>query len=370
MSQEQSDGRPAAHPEALRPAALAALVSGAAAEFNALVSRAAAYERSQRSARRAKRSRANDDYMSQRLSCHDGALVDASGDAVMMDWERDIMEADAAALAARLCACAEQQSAEQRSAEPWRPRVLNIGFGLGLFDSALQRRMAAQPFEHTIVEAHPDVLAHARAGGWEQRPGVRLLASRWQRALPELVNAGERFDAIYYDTYAESYAEMRGVLELLPALLRDCASTFAYFNGGAAACPFFHAVYCRIAQLDVSEIDVSALDIAPRKGGSEGCELALGFSALAVDQRRLALAWERSRRKYWRFETYLAARVTCRAVQGEGGSDTPPPTDFAKLLASEGARLRGADAASPLEDGRTAERAGRDSLAACAVAAS
>ena len=33
--------------------------------------------------------------------------------------------------------------------------VLNIGFGLGLVDSAIQSH---NPRSHTIVEAHPDVL--------------------------------------------------------------------------------------------------------------------------------------------------------------------------------------------------------------------
>lgn len=33
--------------------------------------------------------------------------------------------------------------------------VLNVGFGLGLVDAAIQSN---QPASHTIVEAHPDVL--------------------------------------------------------------------------------------------------------------------------------------------------------------------------------------------------------------------
>lgn len=33
--------------------------------------------------------------------------------------------------------------------------VLNVGFGLGLVDSAIQTH---NPRSHTIVEAHPDVL--------------------------------------------------------------------------------------------------------------------------------------------------------------------------------------------------------------------
>ena len=33
--------------------------------------------------------------------------------------------------------------------------MLNVGFGLGLVDSAIQ---AQNPGSHTIIEAHPDVL--------------------------------------------------------------------------------------------------------------------------------------------------------------------------------------------------------------------
>lgn len=33
--------------------------------------------------------------------------------------------------------------------------VLNVGFGLGLVDRAIQSN---QPASHTIIEAHPDVL--------------------------------------------------------------------------------------------------------------------------------------------------------------------------------------------------------------------
>ena len=32
--------------------------------------------------------------------------------------------------------------------------VLNVGFGMGIVDTAIQRR---RPRSHTIIEAHPDV---------------------------------------------------------------------------------------------------------------------------------------------------------------------------------------------------------------------
>ena len=37
--------------------------------------------------------------------------------------------------------------------------VLNVGFGLGLVDTAIQSN---EPRSHTIIEAHPDVLRKVR----------------------------------------------------------------------------------------------------------------------------------------------------------------------------------------------------------------
>ena len=37
-----------------------------------------------------------------------------------------------------------------------------------------------------------------------------MLAGRWQDRLPELAAAGAAFDAVYFDTYAEAYADLRG----------------------------------------------------------------------------------------------------------------------------------------------------------------
>ena len=84
-----------------------------------------------------------------------------------MAWEAPLMEAHAAAL------CPEEGGA----------RVLNLGFGLGLVDTALQRR---RPASHTIVEPHADVLLAMRRGGWLERAGVTVLQGTWQGVLPPL----------------------------------------------------------------------------------------------------------------------------------------------------------------------------------------
>jgi hypothetical protein len=61
--------------------------------------------------------------------------------------------------------------------------VLNVGFGMGLVDQAIQRY---EPEEHTIVEAHPEVYARMLKLGWGEKKNVRILFGRWQDVLPQL----------------------------------------------------------------------------------------------------------------------------------------------------------------------------------------
>jgi protein arginine N-methyltransferase 2 len=41
------------------------------------------------------------------------------------------------------------------------------------------------------------------------RPNVRVEPGRWQEAVARLAAAGKRFDAIFFDTYAEHYRDMQ-----------------------------------------------------------------------------------------------------------------------------------------------------------------
>jgi type IV protein arginine methyltransferase len=57
-----------------------------------------------------------------------------------------------------------------------------------------------------IIEPHRDVLAHMRAHGWYDRPGVKILEGRWQ----DFIQSGEIYgygawDVVYVDTFAEGY---------------------------------------------------------------------------------------------------------------------------------------------------------------------
>lgn len=122
------------------------------------------------------------DYLRQRLQYTDdgNALLDADRDAVMMEWERPLMKAHAQILM-----------------EGTGRRVMNVGFGMGIIDTALQE---LQPVHQIIIEAHPDVYKRMLDGGWDRKPNVRLCFGRWQDVVPQLIREGVVVDAIFYDT--------------------------------------------------------------------------------------------------------------------------------------------------------------------------
>ena len=216
------------------------------------------------------------EFMQQRLHFDDdnGRLLDGEGRPVMMDWEQPLMEAHAHSLLA--------------AAEAGSTAVLNIGFGLGLVDAALQER---RPASHTIIEAHPDVLARMRRDGWAARPGVRLLEGTWQQVLPRLCDAAAPpFDAIFFDTFAEGADELFRLHALLPRLLRP-GGRFSYFNGLASHDEFLHRVYCAAVQRHL-----------------EGLGLRATFEPIAVGDRVHSEAtWEGAEagRNWWHLDTYL-----------------------------------------------------------------
>ena len=71
--------------------------------------------------------------------------------------------------------------------------ILNIGFGMGLVDNAIQRQLAEYKRKnpdakvaHTIVEAHPEVYERMMAEGWGEKEGVTIVFGRWQDKMTEL----------------------------------------------------------------------------------------------------------------------------------------------------------------------------------------
>src|SRR5687768_18542839 len=110
-----------------------------------------------------------DSYLSAELEFFpDRIEVKGTGVQVMMSWERPLMRRMAEIACMR------------------RGHVLEIGFGMGISCDEVQ---ALKPRAHTIVEAHPEIVARALAWAAD-KPSVTILGGRWQDKLNELRAAG------------------------------------------------------------------------------------------------------------------------------------------------------------------------------------
>lgn len=166
---------------------------------------------------------------------YDGdTLMDADNDAVMMEWERPLMEAHAGILAPEAGV-----------------DVLNVGFGMGIVDGALQKR---EPRSHTIMEAHPQVLQRMDADGWASKPGVVVLRGRWQDTIAQLPD--NSLDAVFFDTYGEYDADMHEFHKLLPRILR-AGGRYSFFNGFCPHNLFFQNVACQVVVLELQGLGLS-----------------------------------------------------------------------------------------------------------------
>lgn len=206
-------------------------------------------------------------YLSSALSFDDSKLLDESQNGVMMAWESDIM----------------LRSADALLHTPGL-KILNIGFGMGIIDTHIQSH-ANNPREHHIVEAHPDVLKDLKSKGWLEKPNVFIHEGKWQDVLPRLVTEGQTFDAIYYDTFAESYHDFKEFFseQLIGLLEQD--GRWSYFNGMGADRQISYDVYQKIVEIDLMEagFDVEWIDI---------------------DLPDLGSSWAGVKRKYWNVEQY------------------------------------------------------------------
>lgn len=206
-------------------------------------------------------------YLSSALSRSASMLLDEQQNGVMMAWESDIMSKSADALLTRS-----------------ELRILNIGFGMGIIDSHIQSH-PNKPASHHIVEAHSDVLNEMQATGWMDKTGVVVHKGRWQDVLPALVAEGAVFDAIYFDTFAESYSEFREFVSEHVIGLLDQDGRWSFFNGMGADRQISYDVYQKVVELDLFE---SGFDVEWD----------------TVDLPKLDTEWEGVRRKYWNVENY------------------------------------------------------------------
>ncbi|KAK2999199.1 hypothetical protein RJ639_022778 [Escallonia herrerae] len=105
------------------------------------------------------------DYLEDRITFSEDKLMDSSCKAIMMAWEKPLMEAHAKAI----CSAGGH--------------ILNIGFGMGFVDTAIQKYAATT---HTIVEAHPEVYDRMLRSGWGEKENVKIVFGRWQDVLSQL----------------------------------------------------------------------------------------------------------------------------------------------------------------------------------------
>mgnify|MGYP001583650548 FL=1 len=120
------------------------------------------------------------------------------------------------------------------------------------------------------------MLAHARAKGWFDKPGVRFYEGTWQAYLADLESTVEpyvAFDGVYFgawasiqalptaltalffaDTYSEHYSHLHTFFDVLPNLLRGPESKFSFFHGLGATSRSLYDVYTSVAELHLREI--------------------------------------------------------------------------------------------------------------------
>jgi len=122
------------------------------------------------------------DYTIRNIVYTETTLLDDNGRAIMMEWEKPLMEV----AAKTIC--------------KGGGKILNVGFGMGYIDDAIQKENIEH---HTIIECHPTVWKKMKADGWLDKPNVECIFGKWQEVLPRLEKEGRMFDGVYFDTWAE-----------------------------------------------------------------------------------------------------------------------------------------------------------------------
>jgi type IV protein arginine methyltransferase len=224
----------------------------------------------------------SDEYLKSSLTYSEDKLVDDDRNAVMMAWETDIMS---------------------RSVESLIPgshagkRILNIGLGMGIIDTIFAE---TQPIRHHIVEAHPAVISRLSKPGakfgssWESNGpsdgAFKVHRGRWQDIIPLLIEQGEVYDAIYFDTFGEDYSQLKLFFtEYVPALL-DQDGRFGFFNGLGADRRICYDVYSKVVEMHLSD---AGLDV-------EWDDIDVDMSCLKEAGKG---GWEGIRRPYWTLDS-------------------------------------------------------------------
>lgn len=224
----------------------------------------------------------SEEYLRSNLTYSDGKLVDSSLNGVMMAWETDIMRASVDALIPGLTV---------------GKKVLNIGFGMGIIDGMFAE---TQPSKHHVIEAHPEVMAHVNGPdskfgkGWEgkapEEGAYKIFEGRWQDVVPKLLDAGETYDAIYFDTFGEDYSQLREFFtEYVPGLMEE-NGRFGFFNGLGADRQICYDVYTKVVEMHLSD---AGMDV-------EWQEKDVNMQGLNEEGKG---EWEGVKRRYWTLDS-------------------------------------------------------------------
>ncbi|GFZ44733.1 methyltransferase [Saitozyma sp. JCM 24511] len=213
-------------------------------------------------------------------------VIDADGNGVMMGWEEPLMKEHVRLM-----------TSSHPDAQPGGAgiSVLNVGYGLGIIDRLFQST-EPRPLHHTIIEAHPQVLEHMRAQGVHEWPGVRILEGRWQDWLldPEKVGEvlagtpeGSGFGAVFIDTFAEGYDDLKAFFDVLPDILDGEDASFSFWNGLGATNATIYAVSSHLAELHMEDVGM----------GVEWHDVPIAESLRSE-------VWKGVRRRYWDLPGY------------------------------------------------------------------
>jgi protein arginine N-methyltransferase 2 len=186
-------------------------------------------------------------YIQQTLTyTEDGRLMDETGQAVMMDWERPIMEQAAKVITRN------------------GGRVLNVGFGMGIIDTEIEKYPNT---EHWIIEPHLDVFTKMMDDGWHLKSNVKILHGDWQWFLKYL----PKFDGIYIDTWDEQIWDF---LKNTPNMLKE-GGILSFFNNPRGDEKGLHMsqeeydILSPICQIDFETIELNHID-GPDKQTANG----------------------------------------------------------------------------------------------------
>lgn len=176
-------------------------------------------------------------YQQKLIYTDDGRLLDEMGQAIMMEWEKPIMEKSAEIICKN------------------GGRVLNVGFGMGLIDNAIEKYPIS---EHWIIEPHLDVFTKMMDEGWHLKPNVRILHGDWQWFMKYL----PKFDGIYIDTWDE---EIHDFHRNVPNMLSP-DGIYSYFNNprgdekGLHMTDIDYEIFKDICNIDFDEISLDQID--------------------------------------------------------------------------------------------------------------